>query len=104
MASDSDDRSSAALSPEERRWLERVRAAGSLSQLREITGTDTDHDAYIEAKPTWERLRGRELGTPTPAEGLPGDRVVVDGQPFPGRLCLDVGVVIGVGACDLPEL
>lgn len=82
MASDSDDRSSAALSPEERRWLERVRAAGSLSQLREITGTDTDHDAYIEAKPTWERLRGRELGTPTPAEGLPGDRVVVDSQPF----------------------
>jgi hypothetical protein len=82
MASDTDDRSSSALNPEERRWLDRVRAATSLSQLREITGADSDHEAYVQTKPTWEQLRGRKLGDPAPADGLPGDRVVVEGQPF----------------------
>jgi len=82
MASDSDDQPSSALSPDERRWLERVRAAGSLSQLQTITGADSDHEAYVQAKPTWEQLRSRELGDPAPTDGLPGDRVVVDGQPF----------------------
>jgi len=78
----SDNRSESPLDETERRWLDRVRAAGSLAELRTVTGADSEHDAYIEAKPTWARLRDRELDAPSDTEGLPGDCVVVDGQPF----------------------
>jgi hypothetical protein len=82
MASDRSDRSESRLDEEERRWLDRVRAAGSLAELQTITDADSEHDAYIEAKPAWERLRDQELGEPSPTGDIPGDRVTVEGQPF----------------------
>lgn len=70
------------LSPDERERLARFRSAESLADLVELTAAETEHEAYFAAKSEWSRLRGTELaGEPAP-EGLPGNRVVVDGTPF----------------------
>jgi hypothetical protein len=84
MRDGSDERSAPSLRTGEARWLGRVRAAGSLAELQEVTGTDSEHDAYLAAKPTWRRLRRRELGEPEQSgtDRLPGDATVVDGQEF----------------------
>lgn len=81
MAVDEERESEPALSTAESRWLEAVRSAESLAELQTITGSDSEHDAYLEAKETWRELRIKELGEPQD-EGLPGDTVVIDGQAF----------------------
>jgi hypothetical protein len=82
MPGGSDERPPASLTTEEARWLDRVRAAGSLAELQEITGADSEHDAYLAAKPKWKRLRQTTFGEQPEADRLPGDAVVVDGQEF----------------------
>jgi len=84
MPGGSDERPPASLTTEEKRWLDRVRAARSLAELQEITGADSEHDAYLAVKPKWKRLRRKELGGVESAgtDRLPGDAVVVDGQEF----------------------
>jgi len=74
--------------------LAAIRAAGSLSDLMAITDTNSEHDAYFEAKADWYDLRGKELaGTPS-RDGLPGNSVVIDGTEF---------VVHGVTHADTPQ-
>lgn len=82
MAANEESESESTLSAAETCWLEAVRSAESLAELRAITGSDSEHDAYLQAKETWQKLRKKELGDPPRAEGLPGDAVVIDGQPF----------------------
>jgi len=75
--SDSDPGSG--LGPEERARLDAIRSADSLADLAALTGVESEHDAYFQAKAEWRDLRERELG-PVPdsdADGLPGSRVVV---------------------------
>lgn len=77
-----DEESDSGLDAADARWLDAVRSAESLAELRAITGADSEHDAYLEARERWRRLREEELGEPPREEGLPGDTVVVDGQAF----------------------
>ncbi|MFB6173979.1 MAG: hypothetical protein ABEI39_04990 [Halobacteriales archaeon] len=71
-----------ALSAAERERLDAIRSAGSLAALRRVMGADSEHAAYLAAKSEWSDLRDRELPDPGPADGIPGDRVTVDGRPF----------------------
>lgn len=73
---------SVSLTPEERSRLEAIRSSDSLAELASVMGADTEHDAYLEAKVLWRRLRGKELGEPEPTSGVPGDTVEIDGQTF----------------------
>ncbi len=66
---------------EDQEWLDMVRDAESLEQLRGLTDADTTDEAYFTAKDRWYRLRNLELPPPE-STGLPGDAVVVDGQRF----------------------
>ncbi len=70
------------LTPKERELLAAIRSAGSLAALAGITGSATEHDAYLDAKATWRELRRKELGEPERTPGVPGDAVEIDGQPF----------------------
>ncbi|MFP4633320.1 MAG: hypothetical protein ACLFMT_07805 [Halobacteriales archaeon] len=70
-----------ALSRDDAEWLDSVRAAGSLEDLRRLTGADTTDEAYFAAKHRWYRLRDVELPPPD-VSGLPGDTVEVDGRRF----------------------
>jgi hypothetical protein len=80
--SDADSEGESSLSADERAHLAAIRSAATLSELQAVTGAPSEHDAYLAAKAGWQRLRERELGAPESTEGLPGDRVVVDGQAF----------------------
>jgi len=82
MVDDSTDRRASSLDEDEVAWLDQVRDATSLAALQEIMDAESEHDAYLEAKPVWKRLRSRELGDPEPTESLPGDRISIDGQEF----------------------
>ncbi len=73
---------SAPLTRRERRQLAAIRSVDSLAALAEITGSATEHEAYLDAKAVWRELREKELGDPDPAPGVPGDAVEIDGQPF----------------------
>lgn len=75
------DELSGALSGTQRERLAAIRSVETLAGIQALTGTDSEHDAYLQAKAEWTYLRERELGEPV-ASGLPGDTVVVDGQPF----------------------
>lgn len=77
-----DNDSDSGLTDGERKQLAAIRSAETLAELHELTGADSDHDAYLRAKAEWAHLRDRELGEPATAEGLPGDCVVIDGQEF----------------------
>jgi len=68
------------LSPAEADRLDAIRSAGSLAELADAVGVDGEHEAYFEAKAEWRRLRATELAS-ADGKGLPGDRVVIDGQP-----------------------
>lgn len=70
------------LRPEEAERLAAIRSAASLEELAGVLEAGTDHAAYFEAKRAWYDLRGKELGPPSRADGLPGDRIVIDGRPF----------------------
>lgn len=70
-----------ALSGKQRERLAAIRSTETLAGLQTLTGTDSEHDAYLQGKAEWTYLRERELGEPV-ASGLPGDTVAVDGQPF----------------------
>jgi hypothetical protein len=69
------------LPTEEREWLDAVRGADSLAALADIIGTVSEHDAYLEAKERWKRLRGKEIADwGGDGRGIPGTRVDLDGQ------------------------
>lgn len=70
------------LTDEEHGWLAAVRAAGTLARLQEIVGADSDHAAYLEAKPRWRALRSKELASEGGIDdrGIPGTSVAVDGR------------------------
>jgi len=70
------------LSDEQQRWLDQVRETDDLAELQRLTGTDSEHDAYVDAKSTWKAFRGKQLGGPTETDSFPGDSVLVDGQRF----------------------
>lgn len=70
------------LTPKERELLAAIRSAGSLAALAEITGSDTEQDAYLDAKATCRELPRKELGEPKRTPGVPGATVEIDGQPF----------------------
>lgn len=81
MASDSDS-TNTSLTSEEQTWLARIRSAERLSDLLGPTGTDSEHDAYFAAKQRWSDLQEKKLGSPTTSDGIPGDRVALDGRTF----------------------
>jgi hypothetical protein len=93
MASN-DDEGGGSLPPTQSERLDVIKSAMTLSELRTVMGTDSEHNAYMEAKSEWKQLRDVQLGEPTPTEGLPGDTVVLDGQEF---------VVHGVTHADTDE-
>jgi hypothetical protein len=69
------------LTADERERLTALRAARSLADLRAITDTASEHEAYLDAKAEWERLRKKELGDPVSTEsGLPGQRITLEGK------------------------
>jgi len=70
------------LSPRDRTWMARIRATESLEDVVGLTGAATEHDAYFAAKSEWSRLREKELATDPVRDGIPGNRVDVDGQRF----------------------
>jgi hypothetical protein len=82
MADDQRGRRDSDLTTEQGRWLDQIGGADTLTELQRLIGADSEHDAYVEVKPTWKALRARELGDPPVATGLPGDSVLVDGQRF----------------------
>ena len=81
------------LTPAERARLSALRDATSLAELVEVTGADSEHEAYFTAKHAWWDLRGKELALETPRVGLPGDSVTIDGHEF---------VVHGITHADTP--
>lgn len=70
------------LTTEQVRLLDQIGGAGTLTKLQRLIGADSEHDAYVEVKPTWKGLRRRELGNPPATDGFPGDSVLVDEQRF----------------------
>jgi hypothetical protein len=70
------------LTPVQQDRLGAIRSAETLTALRELFGTTTEHDAYLQAKAEWRSLGGRERDPPDEGEELPGRRVSVDGQAF----------------------
>lgn len=80
MASDSERGTE--LTAADREWLAEIKSAESLTELVHITGADTEHEAYFDAKRQWRNLRGKELSPPASLNGIPGDRVVIDGNEF----------------------
>jgi len=76
---DSESGGTRSLTAGERARLEEFRSVESLEDLQDLTGAASEHDAYLEAKAEWKRLRRRELGEPERTDGLPGDRVVIEG-------------------------
>jgi hypothetical protein len=79
---DSESGGSPSLTARERGRLDVLRSAESLGDLKRLTGAESEHDAYLDAKAEWQRLRRKELGEPEQTDGLPGDRVVVNGTPI----------------------
>lgn len=69
------------LPQEDEEWLDAVRDAESLEELRRLTDADTDDEAYFTAKHRWYELRDHELPPPEKS-GLPSDVVSLDGQSF----------------------
>lgn len=71
------------LTADGRARLAAFRAAGDLTDLVSLTGADSEHEAYFEARREWRTLRDRELPSADPTtDRLPGDCVVVDGHQF----------------------
>lgn len=69
------------LTEAERRWLEAVRSAGSLAALAEVVGTESEHDAYLDAKERWKELRRAEIDDVDAADGIPGTRIDLGERP-----------------------
>lgn len=88
------DENSGSLTAAEAEWLDAVRSTESLSALRGLTGTESEHDAYMAAREQWRKLRGIELGEPTQTAGIPGDSVSIGGREF---------LVHGITHADTPE-
>jgi hypothetical protein len=82
MTEDQGGSQDADLTAEQARWLDQIGGADTLTELQRLIGAESEHDAYVEVKPTWETLRDRKLGEPPATDGLPGDSVLVDGQRF----------------------
>lgn len=78
MSRETDD----VLTPDEQDRLAAFRAARSLTDLIELTGADSAHEAYFAAKREWTDLRGRQLAAVPTYEGLPGARVNIDETKF----------------------
>jgi hypothetical protein len=78
---DTESGPSSVLTDEQRGRLDAIRSAGSLTELQRLTGADSEHDAYLQAKDEWKYLRERELDRQD-GPGLPGDSITVDGQTF----------------------
>ena len=77
-----DPTSDTSLTPRERERLEAIRSADTLAELRDVMGAPSEHDAYLQAKAEWQRLRAKELGEPEITTALPEDCVIIDGQEF----------------------
>jgi hypothetical protein len=82
MASEGETPQSQSLSADEREWLESVREAETLAELTAITGIDSEHEAYFQAKSRWKQLREIDLAVVDQPSGLPGDTVRVGDQEF----------------------
>lgn len=80
MAPDSSQSPDVTTSDRER--LGEFLSAESLADLVRITGAETEHDAYFDAKREWRKLRGKYT-PPLPRCGeLPGERVTIDDHEF----------------------
>lgn len=66
----------------ERARLQAFNDADGLADLRAVTATNSEHDAYFTAKREYRDLVGRVQTGPDSAGGLPGSRVTVDGHDF----------------------
>jgi hypothetical protein len=63
------------LTDRERARLDELRQAESLTDLRTLTGTASEHDAYFEAKREWFDLRGKSLSAAPEPAVFPGTTV-----------------------------
>jgi hypothetical protein len=81
LVTESEREPSDSLSEKQHERLAAIRSSETLAGLQALTGADSEHDAYLQAKAEWSYLRERALGAPT-VSGLPGDTVVVEGQPI----------------------
>lgn len=82
MPSNPGNRSESALNADARARLEAIRSAERLSELTDLTGTNSAHDAYFEAKSEWYDLRERQLPATPTRDGIPGDCVEIDEHEF----------------------
>ena len=75
------DVSEASLSPEDSAWLTAVGGAESLAELADIVGTDSEQEAYFEAKEQWRTLQEKQQVRRF-ERAFPGEGVEIDGQEF----------------------
>lgn len=70
------------LSRTDRARLDAYRGAEGLVDLLDITGAETEHEAYFLAKREWSTLRNRQLHPAVSTDSLPGDCVDVGNQRY----------------------
>lgn len=71
------------ISEADRRRMVALRSASGLADLVTLTGTDSEHAAYFEAKREWYDLRRKELAVEhSTTHGLPGNTVTLDDQQY----------------------
>ena len=61
--------------------VDAVRSTESLSELADVLDADSEHEAYFEAKEIWREHTDGWFES-SYDEGLPGDRIVIDGHDF----------------------
>lgn len=68
-------------SRDDRNLVDAVRSAESLSELVDVLGVETEHDAYFKAKEVWREHHDGWFES-SYDEGLPGDVIRIDGHDF----------------------
>lgn len=68
--------------PPDEELIEAIERADGLAVLAAVVDADSDHEAYVRAKEIWRERPVDPPETIGPPPGLPGERVVVDGNEF----------------------
>lgn len=84
MSSDTEkDDASGAHTRDSQSVIDAVLSSRSLSELAELIGADSEHEAYFEAKEVWREHTDGWFESSYGGDGtLPGDLIVIDGHEF----------------------